>query len=341
MKHLLISYAMGTLATLIKTLAWWMNQWPWIREWEFMGRWVASAGTAGLEYAPLTMAMTVANSHNIHLGLLTSYMICADNLLRMMQQLALRKPLAYYDWVAAILLCMCVVFEGWHHYHVDKKAAARVNPETMADDGSNSEESEGGRARTEGRSGGGGGGEREGRVELASLGTPQTDDEQLPPLEKEENEGNQTPQPLLSRSKLRCALLGVALLVVALALIAALGGPGGQAYALAITATGAKTFAWWINQYPILQNASFVKKWLAGWSIAAVIEYFPLIGAFAIASDNSIHLGLMTAFMIALDNGFRVAQQYVLSKPQSKVDYLAAFGMFLAIIYQGLSQFFS
>lgn len=57
---------------------------------------------------------------------------------------------------------------------------------------------------------------------------------------------------------------------------------------------GAKTFAWWINQYPVLKNRSFVEKWLAGWSIAAIVEYLPLIGAFEVASANNVHLGLIT-----------------------------------------------
>jgi len=60
---------------------------------------------------------------------------------------------------------------------------------------------------------------------------------------------------------------------------------------------GAKTFAWWINQYPFLKNRPFYQKWLTGWSIAAVIEYLPLIGAFQIASEHNINLGLMTGLL--------------------------------------------
>ena len=46
------------------------------------------------------------------------------------------------------------------------------------------------------------------------------------------------------------------------------------------------------------------------------------------ASSNSVHLGLMTAYMEALDNAFRIAQQYFLGKPLYWFDYTAAFGMF-------------
>ena len=42
------------------------------------------------------------------------------------------------------------------------------------------------------------------------------------------------------------------------------------------------TLAWWINQYPALKDSTFIQKWLAGWSIAATLEYLPLIGAFTI-----------------------------------------------------------
>jgi len=57
---------------------------------------------------------------------------------------------------------------------------------------------------------------------------------------------------------------------------------------------GAKTIAWWINQYPSIKDLSFLWKWIAGWTIAAVIEYLPLIAAFTIAADNGLSLSLMT-----------------------------------------------
>ena len=102
---------------------------------------------------------------------------------------------------------------------------------------------------------------------------------------------------------------------------------------------GAKTFAWWINQYPVLRDKGFVTKWMAGWSIAACIEYLPLIGAFTVASDHGVHLGLLTAYMEALDNAFRVAQQYFLGKPLFWYDYTAASGMFGAVCFQGIFRF--
>ena len=122
--------------------------------------------------------------------------------------------------------------------------------------------------------------------------------------------------------------LGISAIFLAIASLLAsfLGSYAGQAYSLATVATACKTFAWWINQYPALKNSSFIQKWLAGWSIAATLEYLPLIGAFTIASDNGVHLGLMTAYMEALDNCFRMIQQNFLGKPLFWFDYVAALG---------------
>ena len=119
------------------------------------------------------------------------------------------------------------------------------------------------------------------------------------------------------------------ILLVGSVLGSTFGGSFGQAYSLATVATAAKTFAWWINQYPALKDLSFIQKWLAGWSIAATLEYLPLVGAFTVASTSGVHLGLMTAYMEALDNAFRILQQYFLGKPLYWFDYTAAFGMYL------------
>jgi len=134
-------------------------------------------------------------------------------------------------------------------------------------------------------------------------------------------------------------IIGLMFSLVAFILLSLFVGPTGQAYSLATVATGAKTFAWWINQYPQLKGRGFYVKWLAGWSIAAFIEYLPLIGAMQTASDNGVHLGLMTAYMEALDNFFRICQQKLLSKPLAWYDLVAAGGMFLAVLFQGLLHF--
>jgi hypothetical protein len=135
------------------------------------------------------------------------------------------------------------------------------------------------------------------------------------------------------------ALTLAAILILVAALAPSLGGVTGQAYTLATLATGAKTFAWWVNQYPRLKHFTFIQKWLSGWSIAACIEYLPLIGAFTIASENGVHLGLMTAYMEALDNAFRMAQQYMLGKPLYWFDYTAATGMFFAVLFEGIMRY--
>ncbi len=110
-------------------------------------------------------------------------------------------------------------------------------------------------------------------------------------------------------------------------------------YALATVATAAKTFAWWINQYPQLKHLNFAQKWLAGWGIAALIEYFPLIGAMTVASAHGVHLGLLTAYMEALDNLCRILQQRLLNKPLSRHDYIAAVGMFACVVFQGVMRY--
>lgn len=410
-KHLLICYSFGTAATLIKTLAWWLNQWPSIRNWSFAGRWAVSAATAGLEYAPLTLAMSSASAHKIHLGLLTAYMVCVDNFLRMMQQLGLHIALAYYDWIAALILALCVIYEAYHHYLDDKEGPSHLeminsNPSSKGRQKEHSEtrnslsstnnnpslsphltisnkdnsdiltiaehphfeESEGddtiappvvtihgnaelslnnnssnfsNHSSSKTR-------ESESKIPGAKIGTSDMENKDVSgeieditsactPSTTTTGENTWHKTPLRYRV---CGLSTVVVLVLLAALLAALAGPTGQAYVLASAATSAKTFAWWINQYPILKQASFSKKWLAGWSIAAVIEYIPLIGAFSVAGEHNIHLGLMTAYMIALDNVFRVVQQQILGKPQSKADYKAAAGMVVGVIYQGLSEYF-
>jgi len=127
--------------------------------------------------------------------------------------------------------------------------------------------------------------------------------------------------------------------IVILIIASSVGGYSGQCYTLATLATAAKTFAWWINQYPVLKGKSFYVKWGAGWSIAAFIEYLPLIGAFQLASSHGVHLGLMTAYMEALDNFFRICQQKLLNKPLAWYDLVSAGGMFVAVLFQGIMHF--
>jgi len=283
----LTAYFFGTIATAIKTFAWWFNQFPVIAAWPFMAKWAISASMAGCEYAPLTKAMQTANAHGVHLGLMTAYMEAADNFLRMMQQLALGDKLSWYDWVAALGLGLCVGWQGYMHYRTDQKKQAD---------------------------------EAKGIVEAK-------------PVEV------QISAP--KRKFLRIVFWTVIFVIVASGSICGslFGGSTGQAYVLATLATGAKTFAWWINQYPQLRGRSFYFKWLAGWSIAAFIEYLPLIGAFQIASSHHVHLGLMTAYMEALDNFFRICQQKLLEKPLAWYDLVSALGMFIAVLFQGILHF--
>jgi len=297
-----MSYLYGTIATGIKTFAWWLNQWPGVKKWNFGAKWVVSASTAGFEYLPLTMAMQTANKYDVHLGLLTAYMEAADNFLRMMQQVGLGDPLAWYDWLAAVGLGVCVAWQGGMHYSADKQRRLQAE-------------------------------------EAATLAEASTVDGSA---------GADIPDPEITvyeaqrKSKReRIILLSTIVFFTTVGSIigAAVGGPWGQAYVLATIATAAKTFAWWVNQYPQLKHLSFVKKWLAGWSIAALIEYLPLIGAFTIASEHDVHLGLMTAYMEALDNFFRICQQKLLEKPLAWYDLTAAAGMFVCVIFQGVMRY--
>jgi hypothetical protein len=283
LKPMLSAYWFGTLATAIKTFAWWLNQWPAIITWNFFAKWALSASVAGMEYAPLTLAMQTANKYDVHLGLLTAYMEAADNFLRMMQQVGLGDSLAYYDWITAVALGVCVGWQGYMHYKTER-----------------SERSDG---------------------------------------SKRSNDMHSNPIVWTKQLQIKFGL-GVAATVIPISLIGSFaGGPTGQAYVLASLATGAKTFAWWINQYPALKNFNFYQKWLAGWSIAGFIEYLPLIGAFSVASSNNVHLGLMTAYMEALDNAFRMCQQRLLNKRLDWYDYVAAVGMFIAVLFQGIMHF--
>jgi hypothetical protein len=160
----------------------------------------------------------------------------------MLQQLALGDDLFWFDWVAAALLAVFVIFQGVFHLRLEREKA-RPNS----------------------------------GIPLAS---------------KSEDSAVSTPPSRTSMAT------GLVVFAVGMVLLATLAGYPGQAYALATIATAAKTFAWWINQYPALKDWAFLQKWLAGWSIAAIIEYLPLIGAFTIASEHGVHLGLMTAYMV-------------------------------------------
>jgi len=280
---MIMAYFYGTVATAIKTFAWWLNQWPGIISWAFFAKWALSASVAGMEYAPLTLAMQTSNRNNVHLGLLTAYMEAADNFLRMMQQVGLGDSLTYYDWITAVALGVCVAWQGYKHYTTEQHEIA--------------------------------------------TGTHRGNDMHS--------------NPIVWTRQLQLKFgIGVAATIIPISLMGSfLGGPTGQAYVLASLATGAKTFAWWINQYPALKNFNFYQKWLAGWSIAGFIEYLPLIGAFSIASSNNVHLGLMTAYMEALDNAFRIFQQRLLNKRLDWYDYVAAAGMFVAVMFQGIMHF--
>lgn len=274
-----LAYSFASLATMIKTIAWWFNQWPFTALWSFFLKWVASAAIAGLEYLPLTLSFTLASTNGIQLSLMTAYMEVADNAFRMFQQLALGDTLYWYDWLTAALLAICVMFQAI--LHVRPRSHRRVQVDE------NPEES--------------------------------------------------------TITQLQCHVLArifvILSFVVVLICVALLVGPSGQAYALATLATAAKTFAWWINQYPVLHNKALWQKWLVGWGIAAVVEYLPLIGAFTIASANKVHLGLMTAYMEALDNLFRMCQQVALGKPLHWYDWACAGGMLCAVLFQGVMHF--
>jgi hypothetical protein len=89
----LIAYSAATLATFIKTVAWWFNQWPFMTGYNFGILWITSACIAGCEYLPMTFSFQYASSHGVALSLMTAYMEASDNLFRMIQQYALGDTL--------------------------------------------------------------------------------------------------------------------------------------------------------------------------------------------------------------------------------------------------------
>ena len=295
-----IAYSLATVATLIKTVAWylpfhrmiaicnyliftrWFNQWPFIAQFNFFLKWFLSVILAFFEYLPLTYSFVFATQHQVYLSLLTAYMEFGDNSFRMLQQLALQDTLYWFDWVAAGLLGLCVGFQGYFH---SRKEAI-------------------------------------GRDPLGSSNEMREATNEIPVME--------------SKNGLRFILVFLLFsFSAAMILLSLLEGATGQAYALATIATAAKTFAWWINQYPAMLNRPFVQKWLVGWGIGATLEYFPLIGAFTIASTNHVLLSVMTAYMEALDNAFRMGQQFALGKPLYWFDWCTALGMACAVAFQG------
>lgn len=118
----LFAYAFATLATLIKTVAWWFNQWPFISHFNFFLKWLMSASIAGFEYLPLTYAFQYANRNGVALSIMTAYMEASDNCFRMIQQLALGLPLAWFDWVGAAMLVVAVIYQGALHYRMSFSA---------------------------------------------------------------------------------------------------------------------------------------------------------------------------------------------------------------------------
>lgn len=363
----------------------WFNQWPVIASYAFIVKWIISASIAGCEYAPMTFAFTLANKHNVHLGLMTAYMEALDNFFRMMQQLGLGDPLAWFDWIAALGLALCVIWQGFMHFRgvrlyrahsAAKEANGTSNPEKQNEkengfqplatssetdvDGVEEEASkkqdQDTTAATQAVSINGEHADAEGESHpladvhiddpAQSLIVAQDGDEEKPALlanDPVDPTADLPPRPVfalgLDKERFIIVVIAVTVLVVGSPVVATQGGYVGQAYVLATLATAAKTFAWWINQYPQLKHLSFFKKWMAGWSIAALIEYFPLIGAMTIASTNGVHLGLMTAYMEALDNFFRILQQRLLNKPLAWFDYSAAAGMFVFVIFQGVMRY--
>ncbi|KAL3799193.1 hypothetical protein ACHAW5_005470 [Stephanodiscus triporus] len=121
---------------------------------------------------------------------------------------------------------------------------------------------------------------------------------------------------------------------------ALLGGVLGQVYVLGSIATLAKTFAWWIGQYPFMKNRSFLAKWLAGWSIAGVLEYLPLMGAMLMGQRHGVNLALLTAYMEAMDNWMRDLQMRALGKPVYWYDAAANCGMALFVMFGGVASYY-
>ncbi len=66
------------------------------------------------------MLCPIAHAKGVHLSLMTAAMEAMDNLFRMLQQLALGDPLGWFDWLAALLLGLCVAFQGVFHYRLER-----------------------------------------------------------------------------------------------------------------------------------------------------------------------------------------------------------------------------
>jgi hypothetical protein len=124
----LSAYCLVTLATCIKTFAWWLNQFPFLSSWQFLSKWGISATIAGCEYLPLTGGMLIAETSGMYFSLLTAYMEVTDNIFRMIQQQILcildntRPPLGWYDWGTATGLVACVSLQAMMHFRRDRAA---------------------------------------------------------------------------------------------------------------------------------------------------------------------------------------------------------------------------
>ena len=281
----LLAYCLVTLATCIKTFAWWLSQFPFLRNWHFLGKWGISAAVAGCEYLPMTSGMHTAEISGVYFTLLTGYMEALDNIFRMIQQQILcaldntRPPLEWYDWATAAGLVTCVSLQAMMHFRRDKAS------------------------------------------ELLGASEPTT----------------KTP----SREALTIGLSVLAVVLLSGFLCGVLfGGVTGQVYVLGSVATLAKTFAWWIGQYPFMKNKSLLAKWLAGWSIAGIFEYLPLIGAMSMGQRHGINLALLTAYMEAMDNWFRDLQMRSLGKPIYWYDAASNFGMATFVVFGGVSSYY-
>ena len=68
------------------------------------------------------------------MSLMTAYMEAADNTFRMFQQLALGDPLQWFDWTAAGLLALCVLWQGYMHYWNEKDKSGSEIPVSNNDD---------------------------------------------------------------------------------------------------------------------------------------------------------------------------------------------------------------
>ena len=60
-----------------------------------------------------------------------------------------------------------------------------------------------------------------------------------------------------------------------------------------------------------MRQYNFGILWITS-ALIAGCEYLPMTFAFQYASSNNVALSLMTAYMEATDNGFRMIQQYAL-----------------------------